>query len=213
MVIECHECRGTVSTEARTCPHCGAPVSPKAQPSVPPLEPVATPQSGRSRGRRTLDRLAMLFLALTIVGVAGWLYLGASGRQVAQQAAQNVLGAEQTIVDETFDIPSGAYRTQGVRLPSASRVTVRLTVREGSAVDFYLMTPQEVAEFQQVSQKTFGGQYHYSQQLSHRSVQDFSDGALLPPGEWHFLIRSTDQALLLGNRPATRVYLKVTAQR
>lgn len=33
-LIECHECAGRVSTEAQSCPHCGAPVPSEAQADI-----------------------------------------------------------------------------------------------------------------------------------------------------------------------------------
>ncbi len=210
MVIQCHECKGSVSTEAAACPHCGAPVPPNA-PAPTPTAPVEQQTSATTTGRRMLDRLGLLLVALVIVGVVGWFYLGPSGRQEAQQVAKNVVGAEQTMMDETFDLAAGGYRNINLQLPREARLRVQLAVREGSAVDVYLMTPQEHQEFTQASQKLLGGNFHYRQNLSRSSVREYADAAVLPPGEWYLVVRSTDQVGVLVGRSA-RVYLKVTAQ-
>jgi hypothetical protein len=158
-----------------------------------------------------LDRLGLLFVALVIVGVVGWLYLGPSGRQAAQQVAKHVVGAEQTVIDETFDLAAGGYRNVSLQLPKEARLRVQLAVREGSAVDVYLMTPQQHQEFTQASQRLLGGNFHYRQNLSRAAVREYTDAVVLPPGDWYLVVRSTDQVGVFVGRSA-RVYLKVTAQ-
>ena len=210
MVIQCRECKGTVSTEAGACPHCGAPIVGQVQtPSQP--SPIAPVTSAGHTGRRVLDRLGLLLAALVIVGLAMWFYLGPSQRQVAQQVAKNVVRAEQTVMDETFDLAAGGYRNIGLQLPREARLRVQLAVREGAAVDVYLMTPQQHQEFTQAAQKLLGGNFHYRQDLSRAAVREYTDTVVVPPGEWYLVVRSTDQVGALVGRSA-RVYLKVTAQ-
>ena len=210
MVIQCHECKERVSTEAKTCPHCGAPVL--APVTVSPTPALTPPEPVTARSRRPImDRLGLLLVALVVVGLGFWLYAGPSGRQAAKQVARNVAHAEQTLMDETFDLAAGTYRNISLRLPREARVSVEIAVREGAAVDVYLMTPPDFHEFAQASQRLMGGNFHHRQNLSRVSVREYSDATVLPPGEWYLVVRSTDQVGALVGR-STRLYLKVTAQ-
>ena len=56
--------------------------------------------------------------------------------------------AEQTVTDETFDVSAGTYRQMSFRLRKEAQVSVRLAVRDGSAVDLYLMDSQQGRERQ-----------------------------------------------------------------
>jgi hypothetical protein len=58
------------------------------------------------------------------------------------------------------------------RLNKEAKVTVRLAVRDGSAVDLYLMDSQQGREFDQATQKLFGAEFHYKQGLSRQSVRE-----------------------------------------
>src|SRR5438094_8445228 len=107
MVIDCRECNGKVSTEAKACPHCGAPITAPTS-SSPTAAPRSDVRSDRRR-RPVRDLLALLVTAVTVIGVGVWWVMPPSGRQVAGQIAANVVRAEQTITDETFDLPAGAY--------------------------------------------------------------------------------------------------------
>ena len=203
MITQCHECKGTVSSEAKSCPHCGALVS---STQVPTASPATKPKS------RLRDRLALLAVALIVIGAVAWFLLPPSGREGAGRAFKNIVRAEQTVTDETFDVNAGTYRRMSFRLSKEAKVTVRLAVRDGSAVDLYLMDSQQGREFDQATQKLFGAEFHYKQALSRQSVREYAEAAVLPLGEWHFVIRSTDPTPLLGKGRSSRVYLKVAVQ-
>jgi len=206
MITDCHECKGKVSSEAKTCPHCGAPVS-----TAVPIQ-VATASPITKRKSKLRDRLALLAVALIVVGAAAWFLLPPSGREGAGKAVRNIVRAEQAVTDETFDVDAGTYRRMSLRLNKEAKITVRIAVRDGSAVDLYLMDSQQGREFDQATQKLFGADFHYKQALSRQSVREYTEAAVLPPGEWHFVIRSTDQTPLLGKGKSSRVYLKITVQ-
>jgi hypothetical protein len=66
MISECRECKGTVSSEAKSCPHCGAPVSAATS------NQVATASSAAKSKSKLRDRLALLAVAVVVVGTAAW---------------------------------------------------------------------------------------------------------------------------------------------
>src|SRR5947207_629198 len=102
MVIDCRECQGKVSTDARACPHCGAPVTvvTTSAPTAPPRSDVRSDRPRSSRSMR--DRLALLLTGIAATAVIAWFLMPPSGRQVAGQIAANVARVEQTVTDETF---------------------------------------------------------------------------------------------------------------
>jgi hypothetical protein len=150
-------------------------------------------------------------LSSSLVRLRGFL-LSPSGREGAGQAFKNIVRAEQTVADETFDVSAGTYRRMSFRLSKEAKVAVRLAVRDGSAVDLYLMDSEQGHEFDQATRTLFGAEFHYKQALSRQSVREYSEAAVLPLGEWHFVIRSMDPTPLLGKGKSSRVYLKVTVQ-
>ena len=202
MITQCHECKGTVSTEAKTCPHCGAPVE---------QTPVSAPASMPEKRRTSRGLVGVLIAVIVIAGLIWWLF-PPSSREATSSAAKTLLRVEQTLLDETFDVAAGNYNGYRIRLPGQRRVTVRLAVQNGSAVDLYLMDPQQKDELDKAGQKLFGGTFHYKEVLSRQSVRDYNDAAVLPHGEWFVIIRSTDPLPLLGKGQTSRVHLKVTTQ-
>lgn len=206
MSTECRECKGTVSSEAKSCPHCGTPVADATSDAVAAASPATKSKSKLS------DRLTLLAVALIVAGAAAWFLLPPSGREGAGRAFRNIVRAEQTVTDETFDVSAGTYRRMSFRLRKEAKVTVRLAVRDGAAVDLYLMDSQQGREFDQATQKLFGAEFPYKQALSRQSVREYVEAAVLPLGEWHFVIRSTDPPPLMGKGRSSRVYLKVAVQ-
>src|SRR5262245_61146301 len=196
MITQCRECKGNVSSEAQSCPHCGAPVS-----STPTVSPTT-----KTKGKLK-DRLALLAVALLVLGAVVWFLLPPSGREGAGRAVSNLVRAEQTVTDETFDVNAGTYRRMSFRLNKEAKVTVSLAVKDGSAIDLYLMDSQQGREFDQAAQKLFGAGFHYRQAISRQSVREYTEAAVLPPGEWHFVMRSTDPTPVFGKGKSTHVYL------
>ncbi len=203
MITDCHECGGKVSTEAKTCPHCGAPVV---------VTPAPPEPSTTKRKSRLLDRLVLIVVAFALVGVVLWFFLPPSGREGASRAVQNVLRLEQTLLEETLEVGAGEYQGYRLNLPKEASVTIRVAVREGSAIDVYLMNEQDKEELDKASQKFFGGQFRYRQVLSRQSTKTYTDSAVLPRGVWYVIIRSTDVKPLLGKGGVSSVYLKVVAR-
>jgi hypothetical protein len=101
MITECRECKGTVSSEAKSCPHCGAPASAGS------LNQVGTASPAPKSKSKLKDRLALLAVAVIVLGAAAWFLLPPSGREGAGQAFKNIVRAEQTVTDEAFDINAG----------------------------------------------------------------------------------------------------------
>lgn len=205
MVIECSECKGKVSTEARACPHCGAPVAPPSSPGGNRPAVVLAP-------KRSKKRLVVLVIVLAAVAVLGWYSMSPSGREGASQVVSSVLKTEKTLLDETFDVTPGSYTRYTVNLNREAKVTLTFAVREGPAVDVYLMDPSQVQEFEQINKRLAGGQFHFKKAPSRNAAREYTEGVVLPAGTYSFVLKSTQGAPLLGRGTPTKVYIKVTAQ-
>lgn len=212
MIIECPECKGQVSTQATSCPHCGAPVKQQDSPE-PTGVPIAWPHAPKPK-RSTSARRVLVLLGVGVVAASLlWYFAPPSGREQATNVVGSALRLEQTLFAETFEVPAGGYRGWDARLGAEARVTVAVDVRDGSAVNVYLMTPAQKREFDEVRRNLFGGQFTYTGALSSISTRRYSNSVVLPAGTWHFVIASTETTPLLGKGRTATVHAKLTTQR
>lgn len=79
-LVKCRECKKEVSSEAKTCPHCGIESPAKAPPN---------------------GCLGIILLAIIVAGVWMW-FSGGSDSQAEQTAAQNTLAVSASEYGETW---------------------------------------------------------------------------------------------------------------
>jgi len=213
VITECGECGGKVSTQATTCPHCGAPVR-RAGSSTP--APVARSASDDTAAPAARDvpwrRIVLLLSALLIVIAAAWVFMPAAKRQAATHAVGGLARTEQTITDQTYEVAPGTYHVLSMTLHREGKVTLSLAVTEGAAVDLFLMDDADRREFQDAMAKAPAGAFHHQAALSRESVREHAESAVLPPGAWHFVIRSTEAAPLGAAGKPARVRVKLSVQ-